>query len=344
MLESMRFIPQFFSQLLRGCPGRRAFDLRDTSPLVVGHRGSPCVEIENTIPSFARALEVERAHGIELDLCLTSDGEVIVWHDWDPDASTALARVACLEPDVRCHPVMPTDDRIRRRISSLTLAEVRSHFGYADSHSGDSRLECTIPTFEELMEWAARQRSMEILFLDIKIPADELDAVPRLMSRVLAVLDRERPRFQVIFETMEPEVLEAMKRFAPDRSYTLDVQLPNGLVLRPGRFSPIAAARHYGNGFATLMYPRAVIAPWSTYRRLVRHDMKRLAAARQGDRRVRLFCFTVNDRAHISCLLRLGVDGIQTDRPGQMAEVLRELREADPRAVAGEYPAGAWET
>ena len=52
-------------------------------PLVISHRGihsqPPCPE--NTIPAFRNALE-QGADGIELDLQLTGDDEIIVFHDY----------------------------------------------------------------------------------------------------------------------------------------------------------------------------------------------------------------------------------------------------------------------
>lgn len=51
-------------------------------PIVIAHRGSQVVNHypENTLPAFKEALQVE-AHGIELDIWLTRDGELAVFHD-----------------------------------------------------------------------------------------------------------------------------------------------------------------------------------------------------------------------------------------------------------------------
>lgn len=48
--------------------------------LVYAHRGSSKLHPENTLEAFRAAIE-EGAHGIETDLRLTSDGEVILHHD-----------------------------------------------------------------------------------------------------------------------------------------------------------------------------------------------------------------------------------------------------------------------
>ncbi len=55
--------------------------------LVFGHRGARAYAPMNTLPSFELALELG-ADGIELDVRLTSDGEMILMHDAKVDATT----------------------------------------------------------------------------------------------------------------------------------------------------------------------------------------------------------------------------------------------------------------
>jgi glycerophosphoryl diester phosphodiesterase len=62
-------------------------------PARIGHRGAPREHPENTLPSFARALELG-ADGIELDVHATRDGVVVVHHDPVPRAAVADPRLA----------------------------------------------------------------------------------------------------------------------------------------------------------------------------------------------------------------------------------------------------------
>ena len=50
---------------------------------VIGHRGAPQHFPENTMASFRKALELG-ANGLELDLCLTKDRKIAVFHDPEP--------------------------------------------------------------------------------------------------------------------------------------------------------------------------------------------------------------------------------------------------------------------
>jgi glycerophosphoryl diester phosphodiesterase len=58
---------------------------------VVGHRGAPRDQPENTIPSFAYAIE-QGADAVETDICVTKDDRFVLWHDNRPGDSVSLAR------------------------------------------------------------------------------------------------------------------------------------------------------------------------------------------------------------------------------------------------------------
>ena len=58
-----------------------------TPPLIIAHRGASRVAPENTLAAFRKARELG-ADGIELDVKLTSDGEVVVLHDQMLDRTT----------------------------------------------------------------------------------------------------------------------------------------------------------------------------------------------------------------------------------------------------------------
>jgi glycerophosphoryl diester phosphodiesterase len=62
---------------------------RDTgTPLVGGHRGNPAEHPENTLASFASAIELG-VDLIECDVHLSSDGELVVIHDHTLDRTTS---------------------------------------------------------------------------------------------------------------------------------------------------------------------------------------------------------------------------------------------------------------
>lgn len=62
--------------------------------LILAHRGASDVHLENTLPAFLHALE-RGADGVELDVQLSRDGEVVVFHD--PDLARLAGRLQRIE-------------------------------------------------------------------------------------------------------------------------------------------------------------------------------------------------------------------------------------------------------
>ena len=56
---------------------------------MIAHRGASWDLPENTLPAFERAIEVG-ADYVELDVQLSADGEVVVFHDLELDRLTPL--------------------------------------------------------------------------------------------------------------------------------------------------------------------------------------------------------------------------------------------------------------
>jgi len=302
--------------------------------LVIGHRGSPCNEAENTIPSFEMAVERDGANAVELDLCMTADGEIVVWHDWNPVDPACRLRRAGLEPDVRYCPCYPDDER---PVSSWRYREFIAEHGYAEKDSGCRYTSAHIPTLNEFMAWAVSKTRLRAVFLDIKIPDEEVKLAPAMMERMEEIISRYSHRFAIVYETAHPRVLEACKRCRPDRCYTLDVEAIPGIIIRPSKFSAMRPAILRGNSIATLQRPRpTTLAPWTTHKRIAQHDLYlRDRHGRKGGEYISLVCFIVNDEEEMRCLVRMGVDGIQTDRPALLRKIVSGPGDASPSSADG---------
>jgi glycerophosphoryl diester phosphodiesterase len=56
-------------------------------PAIFAHRGARIAAPENTLPAFQAALDMH-ADGVELDVHCSKDGQLMVIHDFDVDATT----------------------------------------------------------------------------------------------------------------------------------------------------------------------------------------------------------------------------------------------------------------
>lgn len=117
-----------------------------SSPRIFAHRGSHFVHQEGSLKAYEAAIK-EGADGFECDIRLTSDGELVIWHD-------------------------PTLERItghNARISRSTLAELRSI--------------TPIATLEELLDLAISHK--KDLAIEAKHPVRSGRAVERALARFL---------------------------------------------------------------------------------------------------------------------------------------------------------------
>jgi glycerophosphoryl diester phosphodiesterase len=328
MPNYLKLLPEWIYEVMRGNP-RQPTRRHSTTPfLVIGHRGAPCFEVENTLASFRHAVEHDGANGLEVDLCLTKDRQLVLWHDWDPDAPTARLREAGLEPVVCACPCPPDGGEFRGPLCQLTLDEFCAHFCYREK-DGDQQYRDCIPRLEELLAWVVGRREVAALFFDIKVPAARIDLVPTMMEEINGLLDQYRPAATLIFECAEGEVLAALKAHSPQHQYALDIEIPPGLVLQPAVYSAARLALEHGNRYATSARPRATtLAPWTTYRRVVRHDLRLLNHLQRhapGRPLPALIPFTIDAEKELRTLLKMGVAGIQTNRPDLLRKLAEEM-------------------
>lgn len=107
------------------------------TPILFAHRGGAREVPESTRRAFRFALERARAEVLELDIQLTADGEIVVWHGPDLDN----VRIAGL-PD---HPPA----RPRNRIYDFTWAELDGRAWVADPVDGGAPDLAAVPAEEE---------------------------------------------------------------------------------------------------------------------------------------------------------------------------------------------------
>jgi glycerophosphoryl diester phosphodiesterase len=238
-------------------------------------------------------------------------------------------------------PVGPFDAR-RKKTSALSLADFQELFGYAEKRWCAPRLGVRVETLRDLFEWGAGESRLHGLFLDVKIPRNEIHLVPVLLAEVDALVTRTEPRFRIVLETGESDVLAELQRLGSSHAVCFDVEPRVGFALDPAAHSAARPAIEYGAHMACAARPRVLTAhPFLTHCRIVASDLALQRMYNAASPRVpleALVSFTINDEREMSSLIRLGVAGIQTDRPGLLRRVAERLgRVADWLAP----PAGA---
>jgi glycerophosphoryl diester phosphodiesterase len=149
---------------------------RTERPWIFGHRGASARAPENTLRSFALALD-EGADGVELDVRDAGDGTVVVVHD------PTLARVA-------------KNETVVAQASVRALAEI-------DVGAGEH-----VPTLDAAIDLVRGRDAM----LNIEVKGDVPDRL-RLCRAVVRTLARRssRDREGILISSFRPEMLAAMR-------------------------------------------------------------------------------------------------------------------------------------
>ena len=125
-------------------------------PLVLAHRGANKVAPQNTLPAFLKAIQFN-ADGIETDVHLCKDGEIVICHNYTVDATS----------------------NGKGSIDEMTFAELRQ-LDFGSYFSNDFK-GVTLPTLAELLSLV---KNMNLINIEIKAPQKDNDLVKRVVEEV----------------------------------------------------------------------------------------------------------------------------------------------------------------
>jgi glycerophosphoryl diester phosphodiesterase len=192
---------------------------------VLGHRGARRRAPENTLAAFQLALD-EGADGVELDVRLDRDGDVIVIHDVD------LARV--------------TSSRDVRRLSDVGRFELAG----VDLGGGER-----VPRLADVLAWS-RERGARV---NIELKRDSVRPA-RLAWAVSRLVGEERDAGErFILSSFDPRLVAASARLLPGVPVGWLVESPRRV---PGRSFVERLVGASALHPQTTLVTKAVIAPW----------------------------------------------------------------------------------
>jgi glycerophosphoryl diester phosphodiesterase len=305
----------------------------------IAHRGGAGLWPENSLAAFRDAV-ARGCDGAELDVQLSRDGEVIVFHDYrlKPEICRG-ADGAWLKP--------PTP-----RIKDLSLAELQAFdIGRADPSSGYARLHPDlhgldgerIPTLAQVIEIAQSAARPFHLFVELKtsfadraVSADPI-ALAVATLRVLRDANYLDRTILVGFDwpgllhakTLEP-ALDCWFTTLP-QSWFRDAPVPDEddppsePALQMLRQWARSGTSPWAAGYDAVNYGGSVIRAikaaggdgWFPYWR----DLHPSAIAEARSLGLRIGAWTVDEPADLQHMIDLGIDAICTDRPDLLAKL-----------------------
>ena len=262
-----------------------ARSVRKDWPTNLAHRGASARAPENTLESFRLAMEAG-AGGLELDVHMTLDGEIVVIHD-------------------------PTVDRTTNgsgAVARMTLDEIQGlDAGYRFSPDGGSTYpyrgrDLRVPTLAEVYEE----------FPDSPVNIEIKEAQPGVEEAVLEVVREAGAVGRTLVASNRHGVVRRFRRISGGRIMTAASRRE---IARFYLLSRLRLERLYRPAYDALQVPldhrgTRVVTP------------RFLEAAHA--RGVRVDVWTINDPGEMRRLLDLGVDVLMTDRPETLTRILGE--------------------
>ena len=252
-------------------------------PVNLAHRGASARAPENTLEAFRLAVEAG-AGGLELDLHVTRDGEVVVIHDATVDRTTDGSGA----------------------VAEMELEEIqRLDAGYRFSPDGG-------------LTFPYRGRGVRIPMLtevyasfpEARVNADIKEAQSGAEEAVLRVIRSAGAEERTLIASTEHAVVRRFRRISRGRIATAASrrEIAAFYVLSRARLGALARPV-----YAALQVP-------VEHRGIELVTPRFLRAARSTG--VRVDVWTINDAAQMRWLLDLGVSGIMTDHPEVLAALL----------------------
>ena len=284
---------------------------------VEGHRGAKGLVVENTLASFAAAYEVG-ATGVELDVRLTADGHVVVWHDTEllphKCVSTGPDLVGARVDDLTLDQLRTVD------VGSLTLPECPGQRSDPGAH---------ISTLSEVLAHGVAHAPGVWWTIELKVdPRDEREVAARrqLLEGVLADVHEHGVEGRCFVHSFDWAVLELSAVLAPDVLRSALVE--SSVTWHPG--SPLTGSVVPGETHQDVCDGAVAVGA-----HVISPDHAMVDAAfveRAHEAGLAVLPWTVNEPARIVEVVEAGVDGLVTDHPDRALALVASMRRSDAPA------------
>ena len=299
-----------------------AFDLQ-------GHRGARGLAPENTLAAFGQAMKLG-VSTLELDVGVTADGVVVISHDshlnpaitrgrnrhWLPGANGPLIRTLTLA-----------------QLLSYDVGRINPASAYARQLPGQQPQDGQrIPTLAQLFELVRASGLQELRFnIETKLSPHEPQATagPEMMvNALLAVVHAAAMTERVTIQSFDWRTLRLVQQLEPGMpTACLSSQTASGSTLRDGVWTIGLKAGNYDS--VPAMVKAAGCSTWSPNEAALTERQVELAHAAG----LLVLPWTVNTAADMRRLLDWRVDGIITDYPDRLRNLMQQRGMLLPPAV-----------
>lgn len=268
-------------------PDKEALDY--AHPIILAHRGGSLIAPENSMAAFKKSAELG-VHGFEIDVRLTKDEEIIVFHDEYLDRTTDATG----------------------RVSEMTLAQLKTYdLGYQyvnaqQEYEYRSQGEVILTLRELFAEFPQM-----LINIDMKDSPDTYEG-SLIPSKLWRLIEEVGAQNRVVVTSFYDEQIDRFNLYAQ-----------NSVALGAGENEVRKAYSAYTSQFGHLYHPRADVVQIPVKSGIFPLDGEGFINF-LSNLNVPVHYWTINDTETMERLLRSGAKGIVTDRPDLAISLLTD--------------------
>lgn len=259
-----------------------------SAPLVIAHQGGDGVWPGDTMYAFENAVNIG-ADVLEMDAHITKDGQIVLMHDEQVDRTTNGTGL----------------------IEDLSLAELKQlDAAYRWSQDGGQTFPfrgqgIQVPTLEELFQAFPQMRYV----IEIKLTKNPID------KPLCELIRQHNMQDKVVIASFHDEAMQNFRETCPEVATSASRGEVTKFVLLGKIFLSGLIAPHY----------QSIQPPYDPQESMNIPVMTKRFIREAHAKNVKVEPWTVDDPELMKQYIGWGVDGIMTDRPDIMMEVLKDL-------------------
>jgi len=298
---------------------------------VQGHRGARGLRPENTLSAFTYAMDLG-VTTLELDVGVSKDLHTIVYHD------EFISGKLCISSNND----LPLENDEKYNIKDLSLDQIKS-FDAGTKNPELSRFPEPprenvpgeqIPTLDEVFQLAENKKSNVRFNIEIKLDPIKNRTLPLdiFVQSVVRIVEKYNMVHRVVIQSFNWAVIEKVKQLQPKITTAALLGTKSGLPTEAGDASPWTNGIHYdevgqsslgllnaAKEYVDIFSPSGlIIVPIAP--EYMNSTVEEIQAAGFS-----VIPWTINDKSQMKFLIHLGVDGIITDYPDQLIDLLEEM-------------------
>jgi glycerophosphoryl diester phosphodiesterase len=304
----------------------------NTRPMIYGHRGARGLAPENTIPAYAKALQIGVDY-LDMDVGMTKDGVIVVSHELSLDPDLTRDSKGQWIPDDKEHRIW-IKDLTWKELETYDVGRLKPGTAYAKQFPDQQPVDGThIPSLKQVIEFAKKNAGDNIKFqIEIKTDPTQPNATyspEKVAKAVVKILKDEGVDSRVDLQSFDWRALFWIQK--------LDKNIATAYLTRDD-FLKTKKGKQFMAGFSVKdfdnLLPKIIATlggkVWGPDdRQLTKQNVE--LAHQYG---LRVVAWTVNDKSAINKMLKLKIDGIIGDRPDLIKKTFEEKGLAIPAGVS----------